>query len=113
MKEEILKQHDEAVASANEALYQAAFAEGKAEGFKEGQESVGMVDTTPYSEEDVAKKVEEATAPLKTKIAEMELADAQKDELEEAIADQMAALQNSIRALHQKQEAPMNEEVQG
>jgi hypothetical protein len=73
-------------------------------GYTDGNSAAGgsgeaPVDTTPFAQADVDAAVEAATAPLRQTIADMNLAQDQKDALEEGIADQLAALQESIRGL--------------
>jgi hypothetical protein len=59
----------------------------------------GRVDVTPFAQADVDQAVESATAALKVTIADLETQLSQKDAdaLEEAIADELAALAQKLR----------------
>jgi hypothetical protein len=70
-----------------------------AEAKKAGSDEAIANDPTKFNDADVAKLVEEGKAPLKEKIAALELSLSQKDAdaLEEAIADELAAMAQKMR----------------
>lgn len=92
-----------AITKALGETYDAGYSEGNAAAGGSGEPPV---DTTPFNQADIDAAVEAATQPLKQKIADMELAQDQKDALEEGIADQVAAIAASIRDLTVKAQQP-------
>jgi flagellar biosynthesis/type III secretory pathway protein FliH len=98
-KEEVLKKYDDSVVSAKEQMYDDAHAEGKAEGFAEGQASVGMTppeDTTPFDQAYVDQKIAEATAGLSQAITDLQLEESKEEGLRTALESQLAAIKSIV-----------------
>ncbi len=117
-REEVLIAGAEKMRSAeNEALgfaFDEGFSEGRAEGVAAAQAGELPADVTPFSQEDMDKAVDEATASLKAKIADLELDLSKKDTdaLEESIADEISALAQKLRDRTVKS-APVEESGSG
>jgi len=99
MKEQALEQFEVGQKSLAEALYYAGHTDGVAEGKVLGYAEYAANDQTKFNDEDLAKAVEDAKAPLKEKIAALEISLSQKDAeaLEEALADQLEEMAKQLR----------------
>ena len=91
-KTEAVMAFNDAISNAISGLYDAGFTDGVA--------SVGgNPDDTPFNQADIDAAVAAASAALQAQIDALKLEQESKDALEESVADQMAALAQSIRDL--------------